>query len=444
MKALKPRLLVGAIAATLGAGAALPAAAETEIEALRRELAEQKALISRILADQKAQKETVQAVQMKAEKAEAAVAAAPASSSAKSLMSAFGPNVTIYGVLDGGIEHISNIRDTTNNTQGGLTRMPSITGSVASRLGVRASKEITPDLKAIATMEAGFNFNDGTLGQGGRLFGRQLFAGVETKYGTFTAGRQYSMLLYGLGDSDLLGPNIYALGSLDAYLPNARFDNSVAWMGKFGKVSLGGLYSTGRDKAGGAPASGTCAGQIAGTSQCRGFSAMAKYDDTSYGVAWAIDRQYGGTGATYSFFNGAAPVNFSGQTDTDTRTAINGYLKFNGGHKIGIGYLGRRVHATGSDVSSDAYYLEGAYQLTSAITIDGGYHTIRNKDQDRNAKLFVIRGFYNFDPSFATYLSLGHISNSSKASYAVSVGAGVAPPAGGSQDATMVGIRYKF
>lgn len=441
----RPRLLAGAIAATLGLTAALPAFAETEIEALRRELAEQKALISSILADQKSQKETVKEVQKQA----AAAAAAPAASSAKSLMSAFGPSVTVYGILDGGIEHITNVKDTANGTQGSLTRMPSITGTVASRLGVRVAREVAPDLKVIATLESGFNFNDGTVGQSTdgknpRLFGRQLFAGVETKYGSFTAGRQYSMLVYGIGDSDLLGPNIYALGSLDAYLPNARFDNSVAWKGTFGKFSAGATYSTGRDKAGGAPGSGTCAGQIANTSQCRGYSAMAKYDDASYGVAWAVDRQYGGTGATAFFFNGSAPIAFTREQDTDTRNAVNGYLKFQGGHKIGLGYLGRKVQAASGSVSSDTYYLEGAYQLTDAILIDGGYHTIRNKDQDRNAHLLVLRGFYNFDPSFATYLSLGHISNSSKAAYAVSVGANISPPAGGSQDATMVGIRYKF
>jgi predicted porin len=440
----QPRILASAIALALGAGVAMPASAETEVEALRRELAEQKALINKILAEQQSQKESVKAVEKKADAATAAAAQPAASGKAKSLTSPFGPDVSIYGVLDGGLEHITNVTDTTNHTHGSVNRMPSITGSVASRLGVRASREINPNLKAIATLESGFNFNDGTIGQGGRLFGRQLFAGVETKAGSFTAGRQYSMLVYGLGDSDLLGPNIYAMGSLDAYLPNARFDNSVAWRGTFGKVSLGATYSTGRDKAGGAPASGTCAGQIAGSTQCKGWSAMAKYDDTSYGVALAIDQQYGGTGATAFFFNGSAPIAFNREQDTDTRIAANGYLKFNGGHKIGLGYLGRTVNAASGSVHSDIYYLEGAYKVSEAIMIDGGYHHIENKDQDRNADLVVLRGFYNFDPSFATYLSLGHINNSDKAAYAVSVGAGVSPAAGGSQNATMAGIRYRF
>jgi predicted porin len=55
-----------------------------------------------------------------------------------------------------------------------------------------------------------------------------------------------------------------------------------------------------------------------------------------------------------------------------------------------------------------------------------------------------VRGFYHWDKDFATYLQVGHIENSDKAKYAVSVGAGVSPPAGGSQTATMAGIRYRF
>jgi predicted porin len=67
-----------------------------------------------------------------------------------------------------------------------------------------------------------------------------------------------------------------------------------------------------------------------------------------------------------------------------------------------------------------------------------------NKDQDRDATMAIVRGFYHWDKDFATYLQVGHIENSDKAKYAVSVGAGVAPPAGGSQTATMAGIRYRF
>jgi len=421
------RPLFCAMAGVLGLGAAAPALADSELDALKRELAEQKQLIQRLVADQEAQKKTAPAA-----------AAAPAAANGAAPAS----GITVYGTLDGGIERISNIQNGT--TTGSLTRTPSITGTIASRLGFRAAKEVMPGVKAIATLEAGFNLDDGSLGQAGRIFGRQLYAGVDTPYGRFTLGRQYSMLIYGIGDSDLLGPNIYAMGSLDAYLPNARYDNSLAWMGKFSKVSMGATYSTGRDTKGGAPASGTCAGEEVGKAQaCRGWSAMVKYDDPAYGVALAVDEQRGGTGATASFFNGAAPVAFSRPDDTDRRTVLGGYVNI-GPAKIGAGWMGRKLEVAAGEIESDAYYLELAYKLSDKVSFDGGLHRISNDVQNRDASLQVVRGFYHFDKDFSTYLQLGHISNSANARYAVSVGPGISPPAGGSQTASMVGLRYRF
>ena len=54
-----------ALIGVLGLGASLPAFAETEIEALKRELAEQKALIQSILAERKADKAAVSGTSMR-------------------------------------------------------------------------------------------------------------------------------------------------------------------------------------------------------------------------------------------------------------------------------------------------------------------------------------------------------------------------------------------
>jgi predicted porin len=421
-----------AVAAVLALGAAQPVLAESEIEALKRELAEQRALLQSLIAEREAEKA------QKAAQAAAPTAPAAASASAKT---ANAPAISFYGVLDGGLERITNIQN--GAKRGSVTRVPSITGTIPSRVGIRAAKEFAPGFKAIATAEAGFNLDDGSLGQSGRIFGRQLFAGIDTPYGSFTVGRQYSMLLFGIGASDLLGPNIYALGSLDAYLPNARYDNSIAWRTSFSKVSLGATYSTGRDTKGGAPASGTCAGELAGDTQsCKGWSAMVKYDEARFGVAAAIDVQHGGPGATAFFFNGAAPIAFTSSSDTDRRLALGGYAKLGQG-RIGLGWLGRKVDAA-TDVKSNAYYLQGAYPVTPRLTLDGGVHRIVNDDQNRNATLLVLRGSYKLDDGLTGYLQLGRISNSSQAQYAVSVGPGISPPAGGSQTASMVGLRYAF
>ncbi len=95
-------------------------------------------------------------------------------------------------------------------------------------------------------------------------------------------------------------------------------------------------------------------------------------------------------------------------------------------------------------VKSTGYYLGAAYDLTPKITIDGGWNRMSNDDQDRNANLYALRAFYKIDKTVLAYLQLGHISNSAKAAYSLSVGAGVAPPVGGSQTGTMLGLRYHF
>jgi predicted porin len=432
----KPRLLSVAIAGLLAAGS-MPAMADSEIDSLKRELAEQRKLIERLLSEREADKKA---------QAAAPVAAIPAGKAAVTST----PGITIYGILDGGVEHLSNIATSTGGTAS-LTRMPSITATLPSRLGIKGVKEFAPGYSGIATAEMGFNTDDGTLGQGGRLFGRQLFAGVDTPYGAFTYGRQWSMLFPAMMGSDLIGPNVYALGSMDPYLASMRYDNSVAWRGKFGNFSAGALYSLARAVSGGlitpassgAPASGNCAGEVAGSSSCRGWSAMAQYADATWGISGAIDEQSGGTGATAFFFNGAAPFAFTRPEDKDRRTNLGGFVKF-GGAKIGAGWLGRKVSAAAATVKSNAYYLTGEYKLTSKITIDGGLNRMTNTDQDRSANLYVARGFYNLNPGLDAYLQVGHINNSARAAYSLSVGAGVAPPAGGSQTGTMAGLRYMF
>lgn len=426
--------LVAALIAGFGIAGTMPVHAESEIEALKRELADQRQLIQQLLSQQESQKKVVSRIEQQA-------ASAPATPAASGSLLPKG--MSIYGVLDGGFENITNV--TSGGTTGSVTRMPGITGTMASRLGFRVNKEIVPGINGIATLETGFNFDNGTLGQSGRIFGRQLFAGVDTAYGAFTVGRQYSMLIFALG-ADLLGPNIYAMGSLDPYLPNARYDNSLAWRAKFGNVSLGATYSLARDSAGGAPGSGTCAGELpgAGSNSCRGWSMMAKYDVPRFGIAGAIDEQRGGPGATVFFANGTAPVAFTRPEDIDRRLHLGGYVKLGNSGKLGIGWLGRRVEVASGDIASNTYFVEGAWQFTDKLSIDGGVHRITNDDQDRDANLYVLRGTYAIGGGLSSYLQLGHVNNSAKAAYAVSVGAGVSPAAGGSQTATMAGVRYSF
>jgi predicted porin len=341
--------------------------------------------------------------------------------------------VTIYGLIDTGVEHVTNVGPAGD----GLTRMPTLTGALPSRIGFRGTEDLGGGLKAIFTLENGFGPDAGTLGQGGRLFGRQGFVGLSGDWGAVTLGRQYTMLFYSILDSDILGPNIYGSGSIDSYIPNARADNAIAYRGTFGGLTLGATYSFGRDtvNAGPSPAGTNCAGENpADRSACREWSALVKYDAQSWGVAAAYDRINGGPGA------------FAGLTSSslqDSRATVNGYVKL-GKAKVAGGLI-RRDNEGSVTPKSNLYFLGAAYAFTPAFTLDGEVLRLDFKNSPNQATLFAVRGTYNLSKRTAAYVTAGHISNDGALNLSVSSGAaGSNPAAGESQTGVMLGLRHVF
>jgi general bacterial porin, GBP family len=112
-------------------------------------------------------------------------------------------SVTLYGLIDVGITYTNS--QLTN--QGGRSNVQLLSGPVdGSRWGLRGAEDLGGGLKAIFTLENGFNVNNGTLGQGGREFGRQAFVGLSSvNYGAVTLGRQYDSMVDYVGPLALTG-----------------------------------------------------------------------------------------------------------------------------------------------------------------------------------------------------------------------------------------------
>jgi len=355
--------------------------------------------------------------------------------------------VTLYGILDTGIELVTHAGPTDDK----VVRMPGITGSLPSRWGMRGVEDLGGGYSAIFTLENGFNVRSGDVNQGGRLFGRQAWVGVSNRFGTLSFGRQYTMSYWAIVDADQLGPDIYGgVGSLDSYMPNARSDNTVAYKGTFSGVTIGGTYALGRDSAGtgNSPGQGTCAGAIPGNyNACRQWSVLLRYDANAFGVAASYDEQRGGPGAAANLFNGTAPIALTNSGDKDARTQLNGYIKL-GQLKVGGGWLGRRVQTvspTLADVHTDIFYLTGTYFVTPAMFVDGGVYRTVDTAQDTRATLAALRGTYLLSKRTGVYLQSGYVFNSAKARYTLSQGGpGTTPNAGVGQLGVMAGIRHTF
>jgi len=370
----------------------------------------------------------------------AAAALLGASALAAQAQPAPAPGVNLYGLVDAGLEVVSNV-----NGRGSLTRMPSNTGTLPSRVGVRGSEDLGGGLRGVFTLEMGFAPDQGTSGQGGRLFGRQSYVGLAGPWGSVTLGRQYSMLYWSVFDADVIGPAVYAMGSLDAYVPNARADNSVAYRGTFGGWNVGAQYSTGRDtvNAGPSPVGTNCPGESGADSKaCRQWSAMAKYDSAGWGMALAYDNQNGRTtaGPTDVVFG-----NLNSSSKSDSRLSANGYVKL-GSVKVGGGLMRRDNEGDAVKPRSDLWYLGASYPITPALTLDGQWLTLRYKGaDDYDATLLAARLAYSLSKRTALYAQVGHIRNDRLSAVSVSGGAaGSNPAAGGSQSGVNLGIRHSF
>lgn len=354
----------------------------------------------------------------------------------------YAQTASIYGLIDVGVESVQNVAVAAPGTgTASLTRVPTNTNTAPSRLGVRGTVDIGEGLAMVYTAEAGIDPGNGNLGQGGRILGRQVFAGLKGSAGTLSIGRQYTMTFWSGLDADIHGGGIYGTGSLDSYLPNARADNSVVWMGKFGSWSLGANYSFGRDTAtAGNPAATNCAGESTDSSACRQYSALAKYDTPTWGVALSTDSMKGGTAAT---FGGLVNSGLS-----DTRNVLNGWVKL-GTTKIGGGLISRNNDATAQapqGAKSNLWHIGASMPVTPKLSLSAQYLTLGyDKDSAYNAQLLAVRGTYSLFKGADAYVQVGSIQNSDKAALSVSGGApGSNPLPGNSQQAINVGFRFAF
>ena len=349
---------------------------------------------------------------------------------------------TLYGVMDTGVERVSQVA----SAGGSITRMPSYTGLVSSRVGVRGKEDLGAGLSAIYTLEMGLFPDTGASAQGGRLFGRQSLVGLSTAWGDVTLGRQSTMLFWSLLEADIVGPAVYGIGSLDSYVPNARVDNAVAYKGRFGGLTVGATYSLGRDtvNAGPSPAGMNCAGENGADAQaCREWSALLKYDTPTWGAAVAYDALNGRTPA--SAVDVVLPAGLVSSDKTDVRLSVNGYVKL-AGLKVGGGVIRRQNDGDAVRRRSDLWYVGAAYPLSPVWTVDGTLASLRYQNVDNSdATLVAVRSLYKLSTRTTVYAQIGSIRNDSLSNLSVSAGApGSNPVLGGSQTGTMLGVNHTF
>jgi predicted porin len=338
-------------------------------------------------------------------------------------------NVTVYGVLDTSLEYVTHA----NADGASVVRMPALTGSIPSRLGFRGSDDLGGGLQSFFVLESGLLIDSGGLNQGSRLFGRAAYVGIRGAWGSLTLGRQPNMSFYAYLKSDIMGPNLYALSSVDSYLPNARSDNAIGYMGKFGNWTAGATYSTGRDTATvGGPAATSCPGEVAGNAKaCRQVTAMLGYHTDAYGVTLAYDILYGNAGAA----GGLTSSDYH-----DERSSVGGYVML-GASRIGGGWIRRQTKGLAT-TKSDLYFAGISTPVSALLTWDTQLVRLNAARSPNGASLLATRLTYFLSKRTAIYVTAGHMRN--RGTLALPVDAGGTIGQGMSQTGIASGIRHTF
>jgi predicted porin len=339
--------------------------------------------------------------------------------------------VQIYGIVDSGIAHVTNV----NSAGDSITKIPSLTSSFPSRIGFRGTEDLGNGLQAFFVLENGLALDTGTQQQGGRMFGRQANVGIKGAWGTLTLGRQQNMTYISGLKTDVLGPHLFAIGSIDPYLPNARSDNAIGYMGNFSGVVVGATYSFGRDaSAAGGPAATNCAGEVGGDSKaCRQITGLIGYETKAWGLNASWDQLRGNTGAAGGL---------TSSINTDVRKTANGYLML-GPTKLGAGVIARETNANpATGFSESNLYYFGASHPFGAFVVDAQVARRDTKNSNNDVDMLVARLTYALSKRTFVYSAIGRMDNDGVSAVALDAGGTVG--AGLTQNGVMVGLRHHF
>lgn len=122
--------------------------------------------------------------------------------------SAMAADVTLYGVIDTGL-HYNNTKVTGESAVNTFDMKSGV--SAGNRWGLKGAEDLGNGYKVGFVLENGFSEDDGKLGNGGRLFGREANLYVASDFGTLSFGR-VGALTSGAGSYDQLKYTPFATG----------------------------------------------------------------------------------------------------------------------------------------------------------------------------------------------------------------------------------------
>ncbi len=371
-------------------------------------------------------------------------------------------NITFYGALDAGVLNMSTSTSsalyTPTTTDAGSFSGIKDGGIGGSNLGLKGERDMGNGSKGYFQLQANVSLQDGKIGgwnagatQGYGNFNQMALVGLSGKAGDLKVGRQVSPMYFAMASTDARGARYFGStlttlvgmnsatrawnGAGNALFGTVYNDNSLTYTApKFGDTTVsvqhvfgnvGGSNSAGSQNAVTAMYNkdnlrlsalyytGNGNGNATGTA-ANGFATTANTNRlTSLGALYTM----GSLTMSFATFDGKIP---SGAQVPATATAVAG-----------------TTHTT-----ANAYGL--AYKMNPEITISGGYYTITDKtNAGSKASQTALSVDYLMFKDTIAYVQTASTSNTGN-NMNLSPIFGNPVPAGKSNTATMVGLRYAF
>ncbi|WP_423196426.1 MULTISPECIES: porin [unclassified Cupriavidus] len=348
-------------------------------------------------------------------------------------------SVTLYGVLDAGIEYKTGVG---KGSRGGAEVRMMSGGMSGSRWGLRGMEDLGRGLKGVFVLESGFNIDDGKSAQASRLFGRKAYVGLAGNFGEVTLGRQETpFYAFGLRFDPMALAN-YSLATQDGAFAG-RADNAIKYVGTFSGLTVNALYSFGANTGGGG------FGEVPGQSKIGA--------ETSLGLTYATGPL--AVGVVFDQTNVGAPngtyADLQRSADMKTRRAAVGASYAFGPAKAFAGYRWAKAYdfavlpGTDGKNSSNLYWLGLGYQILPAFSMTGAayYQDVRGSGAD--PWTFVVSADYAFSKRTDVYWNMSYAANKNGSSMGVGAsgigGSGYGTAAvGKNQFGTVIGLRHKF
>jgi len=244
-------------------------------------------------------------------------------------------SVTLYGLLDGGLRY----QQVSLANGDGVNNFGLAYGQQSgNRWGIKGVESLCNGNNAIFMIESGFDLGNGAGQQGGRLFGRQSWLGVENKaWGQVRLGRMLNLTTdYMVNAVDPFGAGFGQLNMGNAFTSGntVRMDNTLMYktpnMSGF-EAGLGYSFATGLTSNGGTTGYG-----FATSNNSRELTLGAKYANGPFYAAATYEKAYA---AETSAMNGQSVNNWNiaGSYDFKVLKLAVGYGQTRDGFWAGSG-----------------------------------------------------------------------------------------------------------